>query len=458
MMRTPARPFHVRIGAAGWAAPRHLVNGPHAHLSLREDDLWDASLVEPSRHERDLVRVGFAAYAADRLVRRGLPKSFATPVRQIELTVEVGDVDFWRHHAPLVRQALNVLCDDVWELRFVPGRPIHRQLGWWPHTPPTVCQYSGGLDSAAGAAIRASEVVGPMVLVTAVHQTHQRKRVAAQRNAIANRFGRQIGLSSARTTFGPLMREVCARFDHQETTQRCRAFLFMACGGATASALGSRRVEVLENGIGVINLPLMAGMCFGSRSTRGCHPQFLRVMSALSSVVAGRPIEFVLPFADWTKAEMVKCAAGCDVPDVLTTSMSCVHPLRVRGRAKHCGVCPACIGRRQAFLSAGLSLDSGQYLLDPFDAGKPLPREKLDYLAATVMQVIDLVQLAEEDSRPAGVRRHLAGTHLLGQGESPAARLAVLRRYRDEWLRLIHEQHARGQRWAGLLPDSLTAA
>ena len=455
-MRTAARAFQVRVGAVGWTAPQTLSNGHHGHLSLREDGLWG---VDPQRLVRDFVRICFAVYSADRLVRRPPPKSFLTPVRQIELTVEVGDPEFWREQTALIKQALQVLCDDIWDIQFVQGPPVYRQLPLIPRTsPPTVWQHSGGLDSAAGAVIRAAEVTGPVVTVTAMHQTHQAARVTRQLDKIEKRFGRDIEISVARTTFGPLMLKLYPRFDYQEPTQRCRAFMFMACGGATASAIEAERVEVLENGVGVINLPLMAGMAFGSRTTCGCHPQFLRLMSKLASRVAGRPIEYLLPFAGWTKAEMVRRAADLGLPDVLADSMSCVHPLRVRGRAKQCGVCPACIGRRQAFYSAGLTIDAGPYLDDIFDPTIPVPREKLDYLAATLMQVIDLEHLTDDGSQPEVLRRHLEATGLLRFGESPGQRVEVLRRYRDEWLRVIHEQHASGQRWAGLLPEGLIAA
>ena len=378
-MRNPVRQFPIQIGAVGWASSRELRNAPGGHLSLREDGLWmDAWAVEPSRLERDLVRLAFAIYSADRIVLRKSPRSFLSPVRQIDLTVEVGDADFWREQLPLVKQALAALCDDVWDITFVQGPPIQRQLSWSPGNPPIVCQYSGGLDSVAGAIIRAADVSQPMGMVTAVHQTQQAARTRRQVEKIGERFARKISSCSGRTTFGKLMRDIHPRFDYQESTQRCRAFLFMACGGAVASALGAGEVEVLENGVGAVNLPPMAGMSFGSRSTRGCHPQFLRTMSRLVAKIAGRPVEYVLPFATWTKAEMVRRALEYDLVEVLQDSMSCVHPLRVRGRAKHCGLCPGCIERRHAFLSAGSDVDRGQYLEDIFDPKISVARGKLD--------------------------------------------------------------------------------
>jgi 7-cyano-7-deazaguanine synthase in queuosine biosynthesis len=378
-------------------------------------------------------------------------------VRQIDLVVEVSDKDFWEHQATHIRQVLHALCDDVWDIKFSQGPPIHRQLSWWPDDPPIVYQYSGGLDSAAGAAIRAAVTEGRIAAVTAVHQTHQLKRVQGQLDPHQVGFARRVHFSSARASFGPRMREIYPRFDYQEPTQRYRAMLFMACGGATASALGSNQVEVLENGVGVLNVPLMTGMTFGGRCTRGCHPLFLAAMSTLVSQVARRRIDFVVPFAGWTKAEMVRCAVECGATSMLVESMSCVHPLRVRGKAKHCGLCPACLGRRQAFLAAGAPLDEGQYLVDVFDPSTRVPRDRLDYLAATLMQVIDLVNLSDDGSRPGSVGRHLEGTR---ESASPdqTTWVGVLRRYRDEWLRLIHEQHSQGQRWAGLLPERLAAA
>ena len=70
--------------------------------------------------------------------------------------------------------------------------------------------------------------------------------------------------------------------------------------------LGVTKVELFENGVGVINFPPMMGMVFGALSTRGCQPIFLRRMSELCSAVMEEEICFELPFANSTKAEVLR--------------------------------------------------------------------------------------------------------------------------------------------------------
>ena len=59
----------------------------------------------------------------------------------------------------------------------------------------------------------------------------------------------------------------------------------------------------------------MAGMT-GSMSTRSCHPEFLRRMSRLVSLVTGREIIFRLPFYQWTKGEMVRAMNEAGLADL----------------------------------------------------------------------------------------------------------------------------------------------
>lgn len=112
---------------------------------------------------------------------------------------------------------------------------------------------------------------------------------------------------------------------------------------------------MLENGVGAINLPLMTGMLGTGLSTRGAHPTFLRLMSELSGQVTEEPIRLVLPFESKTKAEMLQEVKA--VPGLATwaqTSRSCVHTsLRQIGKT-HCGRCPGCVERGQAFAAANI--------------------------------------------------------------------------------------------------------
>src|SRR5262249_46494804 len=193
----------------------------------------------------------------------------------------------------------------------------------------------------------------------------------------------------------------------EERSQRCRPFLFAAVGGVVAAMQGAGSVEVFESGVGAINLPLMAGMV-GSKATRSCHPEFLRLISRLVSLVAGQEIVFRLPLLGQTKAQMVRLMADEGLQDLARLTGSCVHyPLRERPH-KQCGVCPACIFRRQAMFVAGIEEPRNAYKFDLFGPARHVNRiseDLLKYLMAFLMQVVHLEALDTRDELPRRLRR-----------------------------------------------------
>jgi hypothetical protein len=239
----------------------------------------------------------------------------------------------------------------------------------------------------------------------------------------------------------------------EETSQRCRPFLFMAVGGVVAAMQGASSVEVLESGVGAINLPLMSGMV-GSKATRSSHPELLRLMSRLLTLVSGREIVYRLPFMDRTKGQMVTALANRGLEDLTRSAVSCVHyPLRERPH-KQCGVCPACIFRRQAMLVGGIGEPRGTYKFDLFGPSRlvnRIPEHRLKYLKAFLIQVVQLAALDSQNELPRCLRRHLFGSRILGQGDSPRPIIELWRRYRQEWLTIAAQGNERGWSWVRLL-------
>jgi hypothetical protein len=248
--------------------------------------------------------------------------------------------------------------------------------------------------------------------------------------------------------------------NQQELTQRGRSFLFAALGGAVAFETGVDSVEVYENGVGIINLPTMTGMLVGGRATKSAHPEFFRRMSELISTVAERPICFDLPFRSKTKAQLVKTLAGDGALIRLAlSSVSCVHyPRRVKGPRKQCGVCPGCIGRRQALICAGIHESSDKYTFDIFGEKAvvaAIPADKLDHLKATITQVEALSCVQPDQPLPLAVQTHFA--RVLKSTEERHASVRLLQDYREEWLTLIDAGLRAGRHWArwhGPIPSS----
>jgi hypothetical protein len=242
------------------------------------------------------------------------------------------------------------------------------------------------------------------------------------------------------------------RFDQQETTQRCRAFLFVAAGIAAALAKGADRVLMFESGTGAINAPLMAGMATGGRTTKSSHPQFLRKMSELASLMCQRRISVKLPCWQLTKGEMVKALADLGLGNAALQSVSCAHLPR-RSAHRQCGICAACITRRQALTYAGIREPANEYEYDIFasDPSRIPPKHKRDDLKAVLNQVLDFESIGPSLALTPKLRHWLLGTSIIGHEDEAKPWLDVLWRYRCEWVQLAHASRDAALPWAGRL-------
>ena len=449
-------PFKIRV-SEGQDGPCHeLVSGKHFHFGLSAvgSQFW----ANPPPRLLDLLRVATSIYVVDRLAKRKRRCQQCRWFRSLKVSVAVSQPDFWQSQDVLgtLMECLDFLSEDNWELTFVKDDPppVERFLpGENPFltNPPLVCLNSGGLDSAAGLAIRMAEnPKRPVLPVTVRHQPNQKAAVQRQCNLLGKHFGVDIHplfFKAAMLWTADLKRR------KQEFSQRCRSILFAAVGGVVAAMSEVAAVEVFESGIGAINLPLLAGMV-GSRATRGSHPCFFRLMSKLVSLAAGREIAFQLPFLEKTKGEVVTQLKALGLEDLARSTVSCVHyPLRERPH-KQCGVCPACILRRQAMAVAGIE-EPGVYkydLLGPVEAADAIPEDRLIYLKAILLQVANMGPLDPGSRVPDRVRRHLLATNVASREEGMAPFLGLLSRYRHEWLDIVAQgMEEPGWAWTNLL-------
>lgn len=405
----------------------------------------------------DLLRIASAVHVIDRLAKRRQRDQRRYWSRTLGVTIGALEPEFWSEQA--VRQALTdtieFLSDDTWELAFEKDdrRRAHEVQSHLFVPPPDsrVCLYSGGLDSAAGLGVQIGSDPGrPVLPVTIWHQPGQRKLVLNQHGYF---------VSERKATITPLVvKAVLQRKSihpalREESTQRSRAFLFLAGGAAAAAMVGGSRVEIYESGIGAINLPLMAGMV-GSRTTRSVHPEFLARMAHLVGLVLDRPIGFVLPFAANTKGQMIGKLAGLGLGGVIPMTASCIHyPLCEPGH-KQCGVCPACLFRRQSILAAGLSEPPGTYKFDAFgsaEAANQIHDKQRRYLKAFLDQVVQLDEVSPDAPLPSRFRRHLIGTGILAHAEPHESIARLLCDYRDEWRSIAMKAESLGISWPRLV-------
>lgn len=79
-----------------------------------------------------------------------------------------------------------------------------------------------------------------------------------------------------------------------------------------------------------------------------CRPSFVEAVRNVARLCDWRPIELLTPFADKTKADIVRIGAGLGVP--FERTWSCY-----KGGQVHCGTCGTCVERREAFQKAGIA-------------------------------------------------------------------------------------------------------
>ncbi len=83
-------------------------------------------------------------------------------------------------------------------------------------------------------------------------------------------------------------------------------------------------------------------------------PEFRSAMARALSLGLGHAVQIEAPFAEVSKAEVVRRGAALGVPYDLT--LSCMSPLTPDGRPpQHCGTCSKCRERHDAFVEAGLA-------------------------------------------------------------------------------------------------------
>lgn len=347
-------------------------------MTITAQSMLNHLLETASQRSIDLVAIATGIYAIDRVCKRKLARHNECGVRTLRVMFEVSDLAFWQR-SDIVEQLTDILCmlsGDTWLVSFAKRSEPHqttavqRLLALQQPLPTRVALYSGGLDSAAGLANRLIANDHTYMLLTVGHHVAVRSKCRDQVQKL-----RQLLRTPMLHHASFMVRfdgGVAGKMKLQEKSQRARGFLFCAAAALLADACDIEDIELFENGVGAINLPLTEGGLTDGLSTRGAHPGFLAKMGSLVSAVLDTPLRFSLPFLNATKAEMVQpLAARPLLVEWLQQSCSCIHTsLRVRGK-RHCGHCPACIERRQAFRRGGINDCSKDYQVDLFAGGAP---------------------------------------------------------------------------------------
>ena len=347
-------------------------------LTLRVDRMLRGLQETQDSRSLDLMCIAAGCYALDRAVKRQNSPANERGIRKLRVCFAVLDWHYWKgaEAANRITEILIFLTGDNWLISFKRSAAAMRSVQAifnlnWQNPPRRVALYSGGLDSAAGLANRFRDGITDYLLLTIGHQSAIRRDSFAQVKSLQNLFPNQGSVAHA-SLLVRLEGGVSKLLRNQEKSQRARGFLFCAAAAIVASACNIEVIEIFENGAGAINLPLMEGMLRDGLATRGAHPGFLAKMSVLVSDLLGTKLRFVLPFSGLTKAEMIRKLIDDQRLVVWAqSSRSCVHTSLRTANIRHCGTCPACIERRQAFAAAGVK-DLSAYEKDVFKLVAPL--------------------------------------------------------------------------------------
>lgn len=354
-------------------ALRH--RGPSANVNLRIETPSDKLLTGVSDRSADLVRIAAYTYAADQSVSRGgeadvYGKDWS---RDFVLCLPVSDLAFWSSE-PAREQLQSVLyfaSEDRWKFHFVQAEPEDNQLTFDLNPNETLGQpdaaylFSGGLDSLC-AVVGAMPAGSHPLLIghsPAFHiATRQREVLALLKEKMTSWHFPYLSVSIHRS----------GGEDPKDYTQRTRAFLYAAIGAVIANRLGFSEVNVPDNGVVSLNLPINAQL-LGAKASRSTHPKFLRLFTRLSGLIYDREVRLVNPLWAKTRAEGLADLKAARLDGLLEATNSCSHPRNLPKLQAHCGTCAQCIDRRFATLATGLEeYDPGErYRLDIFRQALP---------------------------------------------------------------------------------------
>jgi len=298
----------------------------------------------------DLVDLATAVLIADRSVRR-----VGAQPRRISVLIPVRHPRLWRDIASDIAKLLHVLTDDRFELEFcsAPRKPSSKRLGRPPRLD-RVALFSGGLDSAAAAAVFAE---GDEITGFVSHYVTGIQRINRLLQQIGIAYGRRRPVIHAGFFISP-GRGVALR----EHSRRTRSFLFASLATVTAVETGASEIAVCENGPLALNLPLSAAMV----PTRHAHSAFLDAVAGLARRAFGAEIRVVNPFELRTKGEVSRVFTPNPALALQTTS--CWHQ-QWSGRGAryghgHCGLCLPCLVRRVALTAAEIAFPPRHFDVD----------------------------------------------------------------------------------------------
>lgn len=334
----------------------------------------------------DLIDVALAVYTLDRLSPRkrpGYQQAEEAWQRSLEVCVPIRDPRRWERSNVRsgLEQLLNNLTDDQWTFQFSerqgPRRAseLHQALLSFPfdHSP-SVCLFSGGLDSLAGSVGYLLRNPDRHLICVAGSTSEWISSVqAGLATGVMIRFHDRVTL--LRVPFH--LTSPGQGTWQEESSQRARGFTHLILGVVAAELAAVKALIVHENGVGALNLPY-TGAQFGAHMSRAMHPLVLAEATKWLSTYLGHPFRIFSTGLSLTKAQACGDLLEADLANLAAQSLSCDGFQRVAGQ-HHCGTCTSCLLRRQSIYVSGLSRfdNPKQYRFDVTDPEALIPEHRL---------------------------------------------------------------------------------
>ena len=223
-----------------------------------------------------------------------------------------------------------------------------------------VCLLSGGLDSTTCLALAIKENDEVFALSFNYGQRHEKELISAESVCFYYGVPQQVvdipkelfsGAISALIPFSPVSmphlsyKEIAEGQGPSPTVVPFRNAIFLSFAAALAVTNGAHKVY------GGMHAEDARGWAYPD-----CTPSFLGAFAAAVNIGTYREVDLVIPFQWKMKKDIVELGKELGVPFGLT--WSCYE-----GREKHCGKCPTCVERLEAF-SASHCKDPVEYEIE----------------------------------------------------------------------------------------------
>lgn len=317
------------------------------------DQLIERGIV-PSDTGIDLILLSAAVTAADTRISRDT-ESQDSWTREIDLYIPVQNPPLWSAESPLIERMLKFLTGDRWRIYFRERHKDYKQLIESPdhlvNSPMTsVCLFSGGLDSFAGAIDLLQAGENPVFV------SHYWDISTSSQKLCASYLEKVYGdMSSKHVRARVGFPNNIVHDSGPEKTQRGRSFLFFGLAAVAASGIsGTPTIYVPENGLISLNVPLDP-LRVGAWSTRTTHPFYMARWQELLNHL-GISATLKNPYRFKTKGEMLaECTNNRLLQKHLGETISCSSVAKARWKGLspgHCGFCVPCLIRRASIESA----------------------------------------------------------------------------------------------------------